>query len=67
MLTSMPGVFRTCGGPLKVSMRRPGGLPHIREVFKSVDEHAGGPPHVQGVFKSVDEQAGGSSARAGGL
>ena len=50
-----------------MSTSRPGGLPRVREVFKSVDEHAGGPPHVQGVLKSVDEQAGGSSARAGGL
>ena len=63
----MPGVFRTCGGSLKVSMSRLGGLPHMRKVFKSVNEHARGPPHVRGVFKSVNEQAGGSSARAEGL
>ena len=50
-----------------MSTRRPGGLPHMQGVFKSVDEHAGGLPHVRRAFKSVDEQAGGSSARAGGL
>ena len=50
-----------------MSTSRPGGLPHVRGVFKSVDEHAGGLPHVRGAFKSVDEEAGGSSARAGGL
>ena len=42
MSTSMPGVLRTCGGSLKVSTSRPGGLPHVRGVFKSVDEQAGG-------------------------